>query len=204
LVLGFCPGAPFYLPDSFPVTTEQISESFRIAGEAQRHQAMVDSIMTPELRKMMQEQGKRISEAINLQVKVRHLIRSPAVEALMQEQNQRIAEMLNSSGMRKALAGINFDLPEGLVEQITAYRERIETEAAAAEEEGENSVGGLKRIADEREAIITCLKRIGAVLEGAKFIPNFPVPWIAIYLFCMLVVLAEVANERLAEREGDQ
>jgi hypothetical protein len=183
------------------VTTGQIEKSLRIASGAQQHQALVNAVMTPELRKIMQEQGKRISEALNLQVKVRDVI-SPSLEALMREQNKRISEMLDSAGMRKALAGINFNLPEGWPEQVAAYRKQIVTELAV-EDDAESTGGGLKRLAEEREAIITCLKRIGVALEGAKFIPNFPIPALVIYLFCMLVVLAEVANEKLSEREDD-
>jgi hypothetical protein len=183
------------------VTTDQINKDLPHRQQAQLHQAMVDSIMTLERQKMMQEQGKRISEALNLQVKVRDMI-SPAREALMREQNQRVSEMLDSAGMRKAFAGINFNLPKGWAEQVAAYREQIVTELAV-EDDAESTGGGLKRLAEEREAIITCLKRIGVALEGAKFIPNFPIPPLVIYLFCMLVALAEVANEKLSEPADD-
>ncbi len=190
---------PPRLPNSVAVTTEQVNRTFRIASEAQRHQAMVNSIMTPELRKMMQEQGKRISEGLNLQVKVRDVI-SPSLEALMREQNQRIAEMLDTSAMRKALAGINFNLPDGWAEQVAAYREQVAA-GTAAEGGAGDAGGGFARLAEEREAIITCLQRIGFALEGFAYLSRSPIPPFVGYLILMLAVIGQVADEKLNERE---
>ena len=126
-------------------TAQDYAKTLRIASGAERHQALVDSIMTPELRKLMQEQGKRMSEALNLQVRVRDVL-PPSMEALMREQIQRIAEMINTSGMRKALAGINFNLPDGWAEQVAAYREQLAEEVAGdqIEDAGGGSDGSQK------------------------------------------------------------
>ncbi len=184
------------------MTTEQISKTFRMASEAQRHQAMVDSIMTPDVRKMMQAQGKRISEAINLQVNTRNLF-SPALEAQLKEQNERIGKMLDSAGMRKALAGINFTLPEGFAEQVAAYREQVVAEAAAADADAGDTSSGMRRLAEDREAIITCLQRVGFAMEGFAYLPHSPIPPFAGYLILMLAVIAQVADEKLSEREDN-
>lgn len=181
------------------MTTGQIDKTLRIASDAQRHQALVNALVTPEFRKAMQDQGRRISEALNLQVKVRDVI-SPSLEALMREQNQRIAEMLDSSGMRKALANIEFNLPEGWVEQVAAYREQVATEIAG-EGDTEAAGSGIGRLAEEREAIITCLQRIGFALEGFAYFPRSPIPPLVGYLILLLAVLGEVADEKLSERE---
>lgn len=183
------------------MTTQQMNKTFRIAREAQRHQAMVDSIMTPEVRKMMEENGKRLSEALNLQIKTRNLF-PPALEAQLREQNQRIAEMLDRSGMRKAFAGINFNLPDGWAEQVAAYREQVVTEIAE-ESVTEGADRGIGRLAVEREAIITSLERIGVALEGFAYFPESPIPPVVGLLIYMLAVLGKVADEKLSEREDD-
>jgi hypothetical protein len=184
------------------VTTEQINRTFRIASEAQRHQAMVDSIMTPELRKMMQEQGKRISEATNFQIKTRNLF-SPALEAQLKEQNQRIAEMLDTSGLRKVIANIDFKLPDGFAEQMAAYRQQLEVQAAEETEAQNDGGAGLGRLAEEREAIIICLQRIGVAMEGFSYVPGSPLPHIIGFLILALAMIGEVANEKLGEREAE-
>jgi hypothetical protein len=181
-------------------TAQDYAKTLRIASSAERHQALVDSIMTPELRKLMQEQGKRMSEALNLQVRVRDVL-PPSMEALMREQNQRIAEMIDTSGMRKALAGINFNLPDGWAEQVAAYREQLAEEVAG--DQIEDAGGGFGRLAEDREAIITCLQRIGFALEGFSYLPRSPIPPIVGYLILMLAVLGQVADEKLGEREDD-
>lgn len=192
--------APLLLPNSVPVKTEEISKTFRIASEAQRHQALGDAVLnSPGIRKVREDAGKRLAEAINLQIKTRDLL-SPSLEALMLEQNQRIADMLNTSGMRKAFAGINFNLPEGWAEQVAAYREQIATEIAG-EGDTEDVGSGFGRLAEEREAIITCLQRIGFALEGFAYLPRSPIPPFVGYLILLLAVLGQVADEKLSERE---
>lgn len=147
----------------------------------------------------MREQGKRMTEALNLQIKVRDVL-PPSMEALMREQNQRIADLIDTSGMRKALAGINFNLPDGWAEQVAAYREQL-AEEVAADDGLEDAGGGFGRLAEEREAIITCLQRIGFALEGFAYLPHSPIPPFVGYLILMLAVLGQVADD--SEREDD-
>ncbi|HEU4599850.1 MAG TPA: hypothetical protein VFS26_08890 [Solirubrobacterales bacterium] len=181
---------------------EQINTTFRIASEAQRHQVLVDAVVTPELREAMRDHGKQISEALNLQVKVRDLI-SPSLEGLLLEQNKRIADMLDSAGMRKAFAGINFNLPDGWAEQVAAFRDQVVADAAAAEMNTDDTSSGIGRLAEDREAIIICLQRIGFAMEGFAYLPRSPIPPIVGYLLLMLAVIGQVADEKLSEREDD-
>lgn len=185
------------------MTTAQINTpGIRVAiNEAQRQRALVDAVVTPELRKMMQDYGKQVSETLNLQVKVRNLL-PPSLETMMREQNQRIAEMLDNAGLRQAFAGIDFELPEGWAEQVAAYHERLATEVAAEEEA--DPASGLGRLAEEREAIIICLQRIGHALEGFAYLPDSPIPHFVGYLIFTLAVLGSVANEKLSERDADE
>lgn len=179
-------------------TATQINTTLRVAKQAQRQQALVDAVLTPELRKMMEGHGERMAEALRLQVKVRSII-SPSLGELMREQNQRIADMLDSAGIRRAFAGIEFNLPDEWAEPLTAYREQIATEVAV-EEEAEPA-SGLGRLAEEREAIIICLQRIGHALEGFAYLPGSPIPHSVGYLILTLAVLGDIANEKLNERE---
>lgn len=189
-----CAGQPAKLND---MTTGQIDKTLRIVSEAQRHQAIVNAVVTPERREAMRDHGKQISEAFKLHVRVRDIL-SPSLEALLREQNQPIAEMLDRSGMRKAIASIDFDLPEGWAEQVAAYREQIATEI---ESDTETAGSGFGRLAEEREAIITCLQRVGFGLEGFAYLPRSPIPPYVGYLILLLAVLGQVADEKLRECE---
>lgn len=184
------------------MTAAQVnSPGIQIAiSEAQRQQALVDAVVTPELRKVMRDYGRQMSEALNLQVKVRNML-PPSLEATMREQNQRIADMLDSAGIRQALAGIEFNLPERWGEQIAAYHDQVASEVAA-EEEAESATG-FRRLAEEREAIITCLQRVGFALEGFAYLPGSPIPPFVGYFILLLAVLGQVADEMLSEREDD-
>lgn len=174
-------------------TTCQTDKVLGIAGDAQRRHVLANSVVTPELRKAMQDQGKQISEALDLRVRVREVI-PPQLEALMREQNQRIAKMLNSVGMRKALAGIDFSLSQSWAEQV-ATDTAVEGSAEAA--------GGIRRLAEDRDAIFTCLQRIGFAIEGLAYVPRFPIPPFVGYRIFLLAVLGEVADEKLNERAVD-
>lgn|GEM_PF-6044691 len=152
---------------------------------------------------MMDQYGKRFAEMITVQVKVDDLV-PPALRQQVLEQNKRIAEMVDTTGIRKALLGVDFRLPDSVVAQVSAYRDQAMAEATEEADAG-GDMAVLGRIVEEREAIITCLRRIGTALEGFKFIPELsPMASLVIFLFCMMIVLAEVANELLSEREGDQ
>jgi len=177
--------------------TDEVIKTIRIAKGAQERQAVINVIDAPVIQQAMKVHADTL-RALNLQIQMPEL--SPALTAQLQVQNRRIAEMLDSSGLRKAIAGIDFKLPEGLAEQMAAYREQLEVEAAKEEADGDGA--GLGRLVDEREAIIVCLKRIGAGVEGFAYVPGSPMPHFVGFLILALAMIGEVANEKLTQREA--
>jgi hypothetical protein len=185
------------------VTVDQLVKPLRIMDEAQRQRALNEAVNTPAIQKAMKARSEMIRSSIYEQIDFKKL--SPSLKQLMQEQSETVRQMLDSSSIRKAIANINFTLPEGLVDQIAAYRDQLAAEVianaeAADPEVAEERVG---RLAEERESIIKCLRRIGIVLEGFSYLPESPIPPLVGFLILLLAALGEVADEILGERGGD-
>ncbi len=130
---------------------------------------------------------------------------SPSLVMQMQKQNEAIRQMLDSSGIKKALASINFALPKGFADHLAAYRDQLAEEVMAdAEfpdpEVAEERVG---RLAEEREAIIKCLYRVGLAVEGFSYLPESPIPPFVGFLIFLLAAISEIADEILFEGDDD-
>ena len=182
--------------------SEDLTRTLRIASDAQRNQAFVDAVMTPEVRRIIDEYGKRFAEMITVQLKVDDIV-PPALRQQVLEQNKRIAEMVDTSGLRKVIANIDFKLPDDLAEQVVVYREGLEAQASEATDADDGEIAGLGRLMQEREAIITSIQRIGYGVEGFAYLPGSHVPHFVGFLILLLAVLGEVANEKLNEREDE-
>lgn len=162
--------------------------------------------MTPEIRRAMQGAraqilGTQLREQLQSQIDFQNMFR-PALLEQIQEQNATIHQLLvGTSGIKKAIAAIDFNLPEGLLaDQIAAYREQLAAELAADSGVAEERAG---RLAEEREAVIKCLRRVGVAVEAFSYLPESPIPPLVGILILLLAALSEVADEILTEREED-
>lgn len=162
--------------------------------------------MTPEIRKAVQDAsaqsaqilGTRLREQLRSQIEFQKMFR-PALLEQIREQNAALRQVLDTPGIRRAMANVDFNLPEGLAGQIVAFREQLAAEMAdpgIAEE-------AAGRLAQERGAIIKCLRRVGLAVEGFSYLPESPLPPLIGFLILLLAALGEVADEILTEREDD-
>lgn len=95
-------------------------------------------------------------------------------------------------------------LPLELVGRAEQYREVLRDEVAEVAAELPNSMPDvLGRLADEREAILICLKRIGQIGVAATCF-GVKIPPTILGLVIVFYVLGEVADEILSERASDE
>jgi len=88
-------------------------------------------------------------------------------------------------------------MPEGWREAVAARREQLEAEGVLGEEE--SLADQLRRLADERQAIVNCIARCAAVFEACRYL-GIPIPPVLCALILIAFVLGDVANEKLNER----
>lgn len=142
--------------------------------------------------------GTQLREQLQSQIKFQQMFR-PALLEQMREQNAALRQVLDTPGIRKAMANIDLKLPEGMAGQIVAFREQLAVEMADPDIAEERA----GRLAQERGAIIKCLRRVGLAVEGFSYLPESPLPPLVGFLILLLAALGEVADEILTEREED-
>lgn len=199
------------------MTASQMASIYVANQQALRHQAMVDAVYTPAVKNAIAQYKKsilpnyRVSEEWQKQIAeiVANLpkIETPKIEIpdsiieqaskQFQIQNKELVKVMRSAALGSA---INFKLPDGYLDAIAAWREDMEAEAAEADDPSV-VVEGLRRLADERKAILKCLERINqtAIMCGLS---GVPVPHIVLALLMAFYMAGDVADEILTEREA--
>ncbi|HEX8049897.1 MAG TPA: hypothetical protein VF504_00390, partial [Solirubrobacterales bacterium] len=176
------------------MTPDQIIKPLRIMDDMQRARLLANAVNTPPIQKAMREAregiGLQLAERFRSQIDYRKML-SPALLAQMQEQNAAIRQMLDTPGIRKAMANIDLKLPEGFADQIAAYGDQLVAEISDPDVAEERA----GRLAEEREAIIKFLRRVGVVVEGFSYLPESPIPPLMGFLIILLAALSEVADE---------
>jgi hypothetical protein len=202
---------------SIAVTAGEIVKVYLAANEARRQRALVDSIYKPELK----EAVARFSKSIALDFKVSEQLRKQMVETVtnqvkfnslnfqlppsiaeqigkqLREQSAAIAQIIMFHGEAPANA-FKFQMPEGWEEAVAVRREQLEAEAVPGEKE--DLADQLRRLADERQAIVNCLLRCAAIFETCRYL-GIPVPRVLCALVLIAFVLGDVASETLNERD---
>ena len=98
-------------------------------------------------------------------------------------------------------------LPSVLIEQAHRHRDKLREEvskevAAETVMTPVIELGVLRQLAEERDAILACLKRLGQIgIAGHYF--GIPVPSVVLGLLIVFLVIGEVADEILQQREAD-
>lgn len=126
--------------------------------------------------------------------RTQQLIRSSVLDQLARQQ-ATLDQLVKGPAILTSLAA----MPTDVFEWAERYRD-----ARSAETEDEELTGGndpLPRLAAEREAILTCLRRIRDSALAAGLL-EVPIPPVVLALLVIAVVLGEVADERLLEREN--
>jgi hypothetical protein len=199
------------------VKAAEIAKIQVAANEARRHQALVDALYMPELKEAMakfsksiapefkisEQWKKQLTETVASQVKLdfpKYQLPPSIAEQIgrqLREQNATIAKIIKVHGELPADA-FKFQMPEGWGEAVAARREQLEAEGVLGE--GESPADQLRRLADERQAIVTCLARCAAIFEASRYL-GIPVPPVLCALVLMAFVLGDVASEKLNERD---
>jgi hypothetical protein len=131
------------------------------------------------------------------------LVSSSIFDQLVRQ--QRIFDGLTRrTTLLQALVTGPTSLPSELLGQAEQYREDLQDEVAEIAAELPAALPDvLGRLADEREAILICLKRIGQIGAGAACF-GVKIPPTILGLVIVFYVLGEVADEILSERAGDE
>ncbi|HEX5983241.1 MAG TPA: hypothetical protein VFY69_03450 [Solirubrobacterales bacterium] len=190
------------------MTAEQLVKPLRIVSDAQRRR-LTEAATTPTIQRALKDArvsvlGAQLREQLQEQIDFQRRIRPALLEQMreqVREQNVVLRRMLDAPGIKRALVTIDFKLPEVLADQIAAYREQLAAEVTADPDVAEETAG---RLAQDREAIIKCLRRVGIAVEGFSYLPESPVPPLVGFLILVLAALGEVADEILAEREDEE
>jgi hypothetical protein len=97
-------------------------------------------------------------------------------------------------------------LPSELIGSADRYREDLQDEVAeeiAVVDLPTAVPDVLGRLADEREAILVCLKRIGCIGAAGQYF-GVQIPPVVLGLVIVFLVIGEVADEILTERAGGE
>jgi hypothetical protein len=200
------------------MTAAEMVKVYVANNEARRQQAMIDAVYRPELKEAManfsksivpdlkvsEQWKKQLAGIVASQAKVdfpKYEIPRPIteqVEKLLRQQNETMAGIIKIHGPILA-NGINFQLPEGWSETVAALREQLEAEGGL----GESAAERLRRLADERQRIVTCIARCAAVFEACRYL-GINIPPVMCALVLIAYVLGDVANDFLNERDDDE
>ena len=102
----------------------------------------------------------------------------------------------------RMLAGWSGAMPLGLLREAEHYRHALRGEVAVEDSEIGPDGNVLSRLAAEREAILTCLNRVGKSMIAAGLL-GVPVPDVVLGLIMVFIVIGEVSDEILSERADD-
>lgn len=164
----------------------------------------MDSLADPSGLRRWAEQQRRQRELLEDPFCIRkqremfeRLYRPPVLQQLARQQGQ-LDEFFRGPAILRTLPRFSGTASEGLISRAADYRADAATEAEA--EELDKGADPLDRLSAEREAILTCLARVreSAIVAGLL---EVPVPNVVLALIVAFVVLGEVADEILRERE---
>jgi hypothetical protein len=185
-----------------------VNKTASILTSLDRQRHLMVSIEKPavmqsvRLQRERQERApQRLIEPVGLQSvidqreRTQQLIRSSVLNQLARQQAM-LDQLVKGPAILISLTA----MPMEVFEWAERYRDARSAEVEDKELTGDNDP--LPRLAAEREAILTCLRRIRDSALAAGLL-EVPIPPVVLALLVIAVVLGEVADERLLEREND-
>lgn len=127
------------------------------------------------------------------------MVRPPVLEQLARQQ-RLLDELIKGPAILGTLGTFSGTMPTTIADQADQFRDEV---AAGAETEGlDEEADPLPQLAAEREAILICLARIkeSAIVAGLL---EVPIPNVILALIVAAIVIGEVADEILSERETE-
>jgi hypothetical protein len=173
-----------------------------------RHQRLTQ----PSAVQMLMEQRERwerlaqgptepsvIESIIAQKANIDRLVSPPIFEQLTRQQ-RLFEELVDGPKVWRMLAGWSGAMPLGLLREAEQYRHALRGEVAVEDSEIDADENFLSRLAAEREAILTCLDRVGRSMIAAGLL-GVPIPDVVLGLIMVFIISGEVADEILNERE---
>lgn len=194
-----------YRPSALQTMLDQQAKQDRMLGLAKP--PLLEQIITGQTRQNRLlgnlTEPSAVERMIGQVERTNRLVSSSVLDQILRQ--QRIFDGLTQrTTLLQALVTGPAALPSELIVQAERYREALQDEVAEVATELPTAMPDvLGRLADERETILICLKRIGqigmvATCFGVKLPPAI------LGLVIVFLVLGEVADEVLTERAGDE
>jgi len=128
------------------------------------------------------------------------LIPSSVADQILRQQ-RTFDDLTKRTTLLQALVTGSPSLPSELVGQAEKYRDDLQGEVAEVAAELPTALPDvLERFSDEREAILICLKRIGFIGAAGHYF-GVQIPSVVLGLVIVFLVIGEVADEMLTERD---
>jgi hypothetical protein len=137
---------------------------------------------------------------LDQQLKVSHLLASPTYTQ-MGQQTKILVGLMERPTLLAALGGLS-GVPKPLIDQARRHREDLYGEVATEAPTSLPDV--LERLAEEREAILICLKRFAYIATAGGYFGVYRIPNVILGLIVVFLVIGEVADEILGEAEDDR
>lgn len=187
-----------------------------IFAEAEKQRGLLASLEPTGLRRILQEEQRRnrmfedlsrpssLRMILDQQLKVSHLLASPAY-VQMGQQTKILVGLMERPSLLAALGGLQ-GAPRPLIEQARRYREDLYDDVVGevATEDYLPLPDVLDRLAEEREAILICLKRFAYIAAAGGYFGVYRIPNVVLGLIVVFLVIGEVADEILGEAEDDK
>ena len=186
------------------------STPFSIQGMIERRERLTQ----PSAVQMLTEERERwerltqgpaepsvIESVIAQKANIDRLISPPIFEQLARQQ-RLFEDLVEGPKIMRMLAGWSGAMPLGLLREAEHYRHALRGEVTVEDSEIGPDENVLSRFAAEREAILTCLDRVGKSMIAAGLL-GVPVPDVVLGLIMVFIVIGEVSDEILSERADD-
>jgi hypothetical protein len=193
-----------------------ITAATGILAQVERQRQFMESLREPTILRSIRLQQERqellqrsllepttMQSIMAQQERIQRQLRSPVLEQLTRQQ-RLMDELIRGPQILRSLAAVHGSVPSGVIEQVEEYGDdlvdEITADAETAAEPVEALDEGLSRIAAEREAVVVALNRTSKILGGI-YLGGVAIPPLVVVMVLVFVVLGEVADELLLERE---
>jgi hypothetical protein len=194
----------------------ELARTASVFAEIQKQRGLLASLEPTGLRKILLEEQSRnrmledlsrpssLRMVMDQQLKGGHLLASPTYTQ-MGQQTKTLVGLMERPALLAALGGLT-SVPRPLIEQARRYREDLYDEVVgeAATEDADLLPDALERLAEEREAILVCLKRFAYIATAVDYFGVYRIPNVVLGLIVVFLVIGEVADELLGETEEDK
>ena len=192
---------------------DDINRAMSIRSEIERQRQMVASVQTQRILAEQARQERLLDDLTrltslptppDLHLKVSDLLFSPTYIQIGL-QTKMLVRLMERPELLAALGGLS-GVPNVLIEQARQYRDALRDEVAGeavAEDDSVPTPDVLARLAEERQAILVCLKRFAAIVVAANYIGIYRLPNIVLGLIVAFIAIGEVADEMIGEHYDD-